>query len=191
MDGTSRVRAARVGAACALLAVCVAETGCLSAGPPDYKDPTQTRPFLLTEEAEPPVGIQTGITSGEQIEITVPVKSEDRGDPLQGVLYTNFDVEGSNPIDVSAQPIAPSTFDDPNVRAYSYTWTVPGVAPSPKCIKLTLVVSHKSNFVGDHPSNFADVALATWWFDVDDDGTNAIKSCPQTGQPAQSGGPDQ
>lgn len=150
------------------------------AGPPAYKDPTQTPPVL--DSITPDVAqVQSSLTGGELFKISFVVRSEDVGDSLVAALYLDQKLQQGTVL-----PIAASTFDSP--RTVNLNWTVPTGAPG--CHALTLFVTHSKNTQLGGYRDPADVALATWVLNVDDqtnaqhpDGTNTLAQCPAGGVP--------
>lgn len=166
--------------------------GCLQAGPPDYKDPAQTPPVLDLNSAVPSVldVLNVDTTSGETIPFNVQVRSEDRGVDLSADLYVDYG-SSAQQVENAFATVPASTFSDTN-REIRLTWTVPSSALlTPGCHQLTLLVTHATNYPVIR--NSADVALATWWLNVDDDSQspNTLASCPTTinaGSQTTSGG---
>ena len=173
-------RRLRVGAF--MLQFCIAATGCIVAPPPPHEDSKQTSPILLVAQAVPPITRVVNIPSIDTPylqEFAVPVRSEDDGDRLVGVLIASYaettEVEASR-----ATAIEPATFGDP-AREIRVTWNYRGYDPG--CYQLTLVVTHEKNFDIETfrpKENFDDVAIVTWWVNLADDppGSTPVDACP-------------
>ncbi len=159
-----------------LLAMCSALAGCIVAGPPDYKDPTQTPPVLDLNGADPSILQIIERAPGEQITFKIKVRSEDAGDDLIALLYIDY---GATTQALEAnQTIAASTFDDTN-REVNFAWTVPNIQRG--CRQLTLLVTHTKHTSILGPTDNNDIALVTWFLNVaDPDGTNVLAQCPKT-----------
>lgn len=163
-----------------LTVMALAQVGCIVAGPPDYKDPKQTPPLLFN--ADPVVGQIVAKAPGEPLPISVNVRSEDAGDSLIAALYLDYGLSTQQFQKGTDVTLPASTFDDVN-RKISFTWTVPNIAAG--CRPITLLVTHLQNTSILGPKNADDVALATWWLNVDDqtdaqhpNGTNTLAQCP-------------
>ncbi|MBN1612507.1 MAG: hypothetical protein JW940_38105 [Polyangiaceae bacterium] len=154
--------------------------GCIVADPPDSSDPEKTPPLLLLSQANPPVYEVKDLVKSSvpaQVPINVPVRSEDAGDKLYALLYKNWNLGGrrSDYIQASTVILAPSTFDDTG-RMISTVWDYQDASRG--CTQLTLMVTHASNFdLAIGYINPADIAIASWFFNIDDDGTNTLSSC--------------
>jgi hypothetical protein len=153
----------------------LASSGCVIAGPPDYKDPGQTPPFLDLAQAVPSlqqVIVATTKTSGTpptRVDISVPVRSGDANDPLAGLLFVDYG--SSNPEYQNWGYASPSTsFNNPE-RPISVSWQVNS---QPGCHTLTLLVTHlsKANTNTGEYFDQNDIALATWWVNVVTDKNN-------------------
>ncbi len=169
----------------------VLSSGCVIAGPPDYQDPQKTPPVLDLTGASPSIWsvivANSGAISGQpatQLQISVPVRSEDGTDSLIGLLYVDYNTD-KQVLQPGYWPGGSSTFDI--IRNVSLPWSA---ANQPKgCHTLTLLVTHASN-VGpgavvsipkDQPD---DLALATWWVDIDDTNSDTtLPSCPKPSSP--------
>jgi len=135
-------------------------SGCIVAEPPTLDGPQKTPPFLILSQAVPPTTALNKVRSEEEIALSVPVRAEDSGDQLVGTLFVDFG--SSRERQDRTALLAPSTFDEE--REMSITWLVPtGLT----CRQVTLVVTHFSNLDGGRPIDTSDVALATWWFEVE------------------------
>jgi hypothetical protein len=146
-------------------------TACLISDPPTYRDPEQTPPMLITALADPPTTQIVTMDLVPELQITtkefsVPVRSEDAGEPLVAALYKNYDPTQKSPDPAGKTTlIAASTFDDKVERRASGTLSVDGTdATSTGCRQVTLVVTHQNNFFTQQDSS--DVAQVTWWVNL-------------------------
>lgn len=166
------------------MAVALLAAGCVVADPPPFSDPAKTPPVLSLGEANPPVyQIQPlSLTSETKLVlINVPVRSEDAGDDLVALLFVNWNVasnETASPIAKAREPA--STFNDTG-RSIEMVWDYQKTTPG--CWQLTMLVTHESNYdwIRSSYGNPADIAIATWFFNVEDDppGTNPLSGCPK------------
>lgn len=147
--------------------------GCLFPEPPEYHR-NVTPPFLWS-----PVPSTTKvlkINSHESQKFNVSVRSEDaQGDDLWGFLYLNYRIAGSQELQPGIAVLRASTLSEE--RMIDLTWEVPARPATGSCEPLSLVVSHRSNFVGYLPENPEDVALLTWWIDINDT-DQTLGQCP-------------
>ncbi len=147
--------------------------GCLFPEPPEYQR-NVTPPFLWS-----PVPSTTKvlkINSHESQKFNVSVRSEDaQGDDLWGFLYLNYRTTGSQELQPGIAVLRASTLSEE--RMIDLTWEVPARPTPGSCEALSLVVSHRSNFVGYLPENPEDVALMTWWIDINDT-DQTLGQCP-------------
>ncbi len=155
--------------------------GCIVADPPAYEERAKTSPMLDLSMADPPITevIAVDTTAARTIvPFNIPVRSEDAGDELMALFYLSFGQEDQTPqYRITEEPA--STFDDAN-RVISLEWDYHQMDRG--CHQLTLVVTHRANFDLEKwlPTDPADVALATWWVNVDDDPAqpNRFSDCP-------------
>jgi hypothetical protein len=145
----------------------LAVPGCLISDPPEFKGVEKTPPVLNLSKAIPSTTEILSVAIGETHQFLIPVRSEDLGDKLVAGLYTNYGIEGEQQASLPKR-IPSSTFDQLG-RVISFPWTV--AAKPGSCLQLTLVVTHEEN-----TDEFSrpierdnDVALATWWLDVQPD----------------------
>ncbi len=161
-------------------------SSCVIAGPPDYKDPTQTPPVLDLSQADPPLGFVVQATSDQTtIPISVPVRSQDPPqNGLFGMLYLDFKSPNQT-LYSNFWSSDPKSFDD-TTRTVTFNWTPANVSAG--CHTLTIEVTHRLNvsFQGqptvtppkDHPD---DIAFATWWVDVHPGSPNSdLSDCPKS-----------
>jgi hypothetical protein len=165
-------------------------TSCIVADPPQYEEPKQTPPILDLAGARPYLGDVIVIDrtdnedANDKVELKVPVRSDDQGDPLNASLWLDYSFFPSIYIGVFTK-IPPSTLDD-QTRTINMVWSL-GEAPPWKagCHPLTMLVSHESNWDNDHSRPDLvkaenDLAIATWWVNLDPEPGAAftLKNCP-------------
>jgi hypothetical protein len=158
-------------------------TACLVDDPPPYTAPSQTPPRLDYHDALPLLDQVIIAKTGDTLNFSIPVASEDAGDVIQAFLLLDYSGGRATPLDADNLP--PSTLDNTK-RKLSLSWTV-GIqgtaAPAPGCHRLTLRVTHRQNIKLDtFPDvvDSADLAEAYWWVNVDSDPTlgNTLVDCP-------------
>jgi hypothetical protein len=157
------------------LLMVIPASGCVVADPPDYGRTDQTPPLLLLALANPNLHEVIPARSGDPLSVSVPVRSEDAGDPLVAQLFTNYKLAQQGLLQF--REVDASTFADLE-REIRITASVPSRRG---CQQLSLVVTHKSNLDDANlPIRAADTAIATWWVNVDDqDDTNSLSACPK------------
>lgn len=160
-----RVRAMEVVLArCWLMAVIptMTLTGCVLPEPPDFER-RSTPPFLW---APSPATTKVLIYQGNEIrQFNALVRSEDPpGDDLWGFLFLNYRIAGLEERQPGTALVEAATLSD-SPRLIDIGWRVPVRTPG-ACEQLSLVVSHRSNFAGDLPVRDDDVAILTWWVDI-------------------------
>jgi hypothetical protein len=159
-------------------------SGCLVDDPPPFTPPQKTPPRLDYSRALPGLDQVTSKLSGDTIPFSIPVTSEDAGDPLWGVLLLDYAGDGT-PIDfASGWPGPASTLNDKE-RVVSVSWIVrPLMAITAGCHLLTLRVTHSSNLVKDQlvlVKDKDDLAEAYWFVNVNvtPENANSLADCPQ------------
>jgi hypothetical protein len=141
--------------------------GCVVADPPEYGVARQTPPFLDLSQAAPSPFKLVELKAGDSDTVTVPVRSEDAGDPLTAQLFFNYATDtqrqaGNNP------KIPASTFDDTS-RSAQVQYFIPTDLKG--CQQLSLVVQHLSTF---GTSETSDKAIATWVVVIDPDDSGDV-----------------
>jgi len=159
-------------------------SGCLIDDPPAYTEPRQTPPRLNTHDADPPLNQIIVANSGDRLQFTIGVSSEDAGEDVTAQLL--LDYNGRDVPEVIAyQNLPASTIDDPNKRLFEIKWRVVRVAAG--CHLFTLRASHLSNLPGNDqaPKNTADLAEVDWFAMVDTDAASSdmLVACPGLGPP--------
>ena len=158
-------------------------SGCLIEDPPPYTQPAKTPPRLDLVRAFPSPDQVIVRETGDVIEFSIPVVSEDAGDRLQAVLQLDM---GSPKEDdfVTSTKVPASTLDDMS-RTLLLQYEVE-LADAPGCHRFTVLVSHESNF-GDGPEveDPTDLAEAHWMANLNPETDGAtLVNCPL----ASSGG---
>lgn len=156
--------------------------GCVIEDPPPYSAPQQTPPRLDLFKADPIIDasiVRSG--AGETVSITVPVFSEDAGEPLIANLLLDYDSGWNKDLVASDEIPAGTLYDSATEREIEIDWTI-GDRVSDGCHKLTLLVTHVSNQNGDStiPSPFKDdrdVAKAVWRLIIDPPGNETPIEC--------------
>lgn len=158
--------------------------GCLVDDPPPLVAAKKTAPFLDNNKAMPGLDQLLVTNSGEIVTFTVPVKSEDAGDPLFAILLFDYTPDSDMIEQAGSVPMPASTFDDTE-RVLTIPVTVrPDIRPG--CHRYTLRVTHQSNLVEGHSDrviNKADLAQVFWLanINVPPDGTGELVDCPSGG----------
>jgi hypothetical protein len=153
--------------------------GCIVADPPVFEDAEKTPPFLDLAEADPPITSIVRAPEGSRLPISVPVWSEDAGDPLVATLWVNF---GSSTLEVQgpSTQLQASTFEER--RNIAINWVVQPRGDN-LCQQLTLVVTHLPNLENHRPRDSSDAAFATWWVLIEDAdrAPPLLEECPVSG----------
>ncbi|MEO8980149.1 MAG: hypothetical protein ABI548_11275 [Polyangiaceae bacterium] len=184
------LRLARVSLFCGWIMLLA--SSCIVAGPPENRNPAQTRPTLDVYQATPSASRVLVVHTNDLVKISVPLRSEDAGEALRGVFLVDYNA-GSLGLLQNSQDIAASTYADDG-RQVTLDWTVPSLPP-PGCHLLSLIVAHDSSF-GSNPNYVLkqdaanrDAAVINWWLnDLDADGPNKISAlgdCPTVGIPTK------
>jgi hypothetical protein len=140
-------------------------SGCLVDDPPPLIAPRKTAPRLDVSNAIPGCDQIIIANSGDVIPFSIPVTSEDAGDPLDANLLLDYAGDGSTPDFLKPGGLPASTLDDPEERLLKLNWKVRDGVPS-GCHRFTLRVTHASNVVRDEPElaiDKADLAEAFWF----------------------------
>ena len=169
---------------------------CIVADPPEYKDPVRTRPFLDVYKAVPltqnvlVVYTKDPLLMSGTIVISVPVRSEDAGEDLNGHFFIDYGVPPPQEKKLVTVLIPASTYDVTS-RSAHWDWQPKANPPSDGCHVLTLVVAHKSSFKSgdqDHldPAMASeDAAIVSWWVNVNPlpGMAQTLSNCPTPGLP--------
>jgi len=157
-------------------------SGC-SADDPSSVAPQKTAPRLEQSKALPGLDEVIVRSSGELIEFTIPVTSEDAGDPLRAQLLFDYSGDSSVADVLWSGTMAASTLSDPKERVLSIPWIVrPAVAPG--CHRFTLRVTHASNVDDDELAELAldksDQVEAYWFANINvaPEDAGALVDCP-------------
>ncbi len=163
------------------IVLALAVHGCLLQEPPDWDPPRKTRP-QLTDPVPSPLEIiaishpdYDSINGRSRMPIFVNERSEDNGDGIRAITFLNYDTKHTAAVEFQdIQEIAPGTFDIE--KRLSLEWKVS--SGPPRCVPLTLIVTHASNADADHfPIDHEDVASITWWLSLNDPGATEVV-CP-------------
>jgi hypothetical protein len=155
-------------------------TGCLVAEAPEYGPAQQRPPVIGWENVTPsPYEVLVIDDTRRSFEVRVPVRSEDAGDPLQGVLWVDYGEPSGELFDENQIPA--SSFDDLE-RAYSTTWNWDARVTRRCGHTLTLLLMHRSNYDDDDniPNGNVpwDVASVSWQMNVYPEDDLVIQVCP-------------
>lgn len=163
----------------ALVAALLPVGGCLVDDPPAYRAPQQTAPHINALRVLPRLDsiITYSYFSNEGIAFSIPISSEDVGEPIQARLFTDFVTTQS---DVRLfERLPPSTLDEGD-RVASYVWSPPRATP-PGCHRVIVRVSHESNWRASSelydPTDVDEVAWFARLF-VDAPGVTNLADCP-------------
>lgn len=157
--------------------------GCVVAPPPEYDEPRQTPPILLVAQADPPVTAIVNIPLAAQQpiqEFSVPVRSEDVGERLVGVLVASYG-QAEEVVASRATIVEPASWND-RPREIRVAWNYGSFHSG--CYQLSLVVTHYDNF--DLESYLPrqaldDIDIVTWWVNLADSppGSTPVAACPE------------
>jgi hypothetical protein len=147
---------------------------CLVEDPPAYEPPKQTAPRIDNIGTLPAFNQIIVRNTGEVINFTIPVTSEDAGEQLVGLLL--IDEAGDNPY---TQLLPPSTLDDPNQRAFKFRVNVRNLEPG--CHRFTVRVTHVTNWVSETNQiiDQKDLDEGGWFanIDVKPENANLVIGC--------------
>ena len=150
-------------------------SGCLLADPPEHEDPERVPPILDAASATPsPIRIDV-VEVGVPRTYIVPLRSEDDGAELLGILLLNYLVPGRQEL-LGVAP--PSTLDDAT-RGFSISGTI----NEPGCQQVTLLATYADNvdYSTYHPLIERYSSRLTWWWDVrlqGDTDSARLEDCP-------------
>lgn len=145
---------------------------CIVADPPQYTNPSQTRPELSAYSATPAVYqvlvIQSSLSSRPTFH--VPVRSEDAGEKLIATLWRDY--KSANPKFINGLKVPPSAYNDTSDRFIELSWTGLNSSDDKGCHTVSMVVAHDSSFPTnqlelDPMLGEKDAAIVTWWVNVD------------------------
>lgn len=158
---------------------------CIVADPPEYQTPLRTRPVLNVYSAFP-TQTHALITSTEppvKTKFTVPVRSEDAGEPLRAVFFLDYQMPRRGTqfgeVKLVSKTIPASTYDNPG-RTIEYEW----IPVTKGCHYLSLVVAHRSSFLESDEDQLnpkyadEDAAIVTWTVGIDPPVSGALENCP-------------
>lgn len=139
---------------------------CLVTSSPTFEEPTQTRPFLLSESTVPDLRRIKVVNTAESLplEFSASVLSEDVGADVVGRLVLDYGIaEDQRPY---RQPlgdpasVAAATLDD-GPRTLTARWEST-YKPTLGCHYVSLLATHKLNFATGCPENPDDFDFLTW-----------------------------
>jgi hypothetical protein len=158
---------------------------CIVADPPEYREPVQTRPLLEVYKATPTIAdIVVWTTGMPLINFAIPVRSEDAGEALNAVEFTDYGTSKERFINGQTVPASTSDLS----RDIVFTWT-PSVTAG--CHIFTLIVAHVSSFQKANNTHLDptragdDAAIVSWWANINppDNTVNTLMDCPRPGLP--------
>jgi hypothetical protein len=152
--------------------------GCLDA-PPEYSVPEQIPPIILAGQVDPSPGRVHEIRAGQEDEkFNVPFRSRDLGEELSAYLFRFDPPRGPDQLVRTQINIPPDDrpLSEQAERSVALTWTFPAPNELQGCQRLTLVLSHESNFgsTDDNDPVALDpdrAARVTWWFNFSPEST--------------------
>jgi hypothetical protein len=127
-------------------------------------------------------------TSKPAVTFTVPVRSEDAGQPLYAHTFLDYGTSSVQQLNIVT--FAPSTYDD---QSRAIVVKGPPATTKDGCHVFTLVVAHLSSFSTqegfylDPNTAGDDAAIVSWWMNINapEGATNTLVNCPRSGLPAQ------
>lgn len=155
------------------IAGCAASLGmasCLDA-PPVYEEQQRIPPFLLVPLTRPRVDAVASVATNRTLQMRVPFRSEDLGDPLTALFTVDSEYLGSD-------RIGASVFED-DTRAAEFTFQ-PEVDPGCYMLGMTLTYSDNVNELRAQDESLA--AYLYWWVNVFDPRTGIVEPCPGEGE---------
>lgn len=143
-------------------------TGCLDP-PPTYEERSRIPPFVIAPSVNPDLDKVVSLATNKSLQIRVPFRSEDLGEPLTAVFSFDGTYQGSD-------VVGPSVFDD-DTRAVEFSLR-PEVDPG--CYQLSMALTHQANL--KEGRNVFDESMAAylfWWVELFDDRVGAMALCPE------------
>jgi hypothetical protein len=159
--------------------------GCIVADPPEYREPVRTRPLLEVYKASPATAdIVLWSSMSPPVTFTIPVRSEDAGQPLKAIAFTDYGTSSEKFF--QGQNVPASTYDVS--RDITFKWT-PTVTAG--CHIFTVIVAHESSFQDrdntqlDAEKAGDDAAIVSWWANINppNNASNTLSNCPQSELP--------
>ncbi len=160
------------------IAMLLLPTACLLPDPPDYRREQKTAPSLTGIVPSPTEVLL--VNSGDLIDFSVKVRSEDLNDQIVGQLFLNYLVEDRQE-GAGWEQLLPGSYAD--ARDLTITWKVPLRTTPGTCEQLSMVVTHGLNlYPRSHlPIDENDVAVVTWWLSINDS-EQTLGQCPRAGK---------
>jgi len=175
----SRLGALRYLAAALRSAPLLLLSSCLVDDPPAYRAPQRTAPRInglrVLPRLDSIITYKSGSTEG--IAFSIPISSEDAGEPVQARIFQDYVNTQSDVRPFESLP--PSTLDEGD-RTASTIW-FPAFTTQPGCHRLIVRVSHESNWRG--PAELydpSDVDEVSWFARIflDAPGGTTLADCP-------------
>lgn len=165
-------------------------TGCLDS-PPSYSKPDQVAPFIIDARVTPPLNGVVQMQAGLAQDFSVPFRSVDVGEDLQGNVYLDRDPgEAGSWRTTQKVPASPGPFDEDR-PAVLFKFRPTASLDVPGCHTLTFILAHASQwaFVDTDegnpvplPIDDSQAATVTWWLDIADDNSGEpLRECPRQG----------
>lgn len=142
-------------------------SGCLDAAP-TYEARERIPPFVIVPSVMPDVAEVVRLATNKSLQIRVPFRSEDLGEPLTAVFELDGQYQGKD-------EVGPSVFDD-ETRVAEFTLR-PELDPG--CYQLSLLLTHTVNLVnGLDVGDESKAAYVYWWVELFDQRVGANAECP-------------
>ncbi len=175
---------------CVIAVFALGLPGCLDA-PPTYVAPQQIPPLVTKNLVEPPLNSIVNLEPDIPMEIVVPFRSEDLGEPVNAVAFLDLLPGGATGEFLGLFDAPASSFDD---TTRSITGPVTNVGES-GCHSVTLMVAHESKlqdilkFRGDQTA----VERIIWWVNVTGSGDDKplLEDCISQGATSGQDGSDE
>ena len=155
-------------------------TACLVADAPTYGPPQKIPPVIKFDEVVPPPNRQLVKMDSTSLRLDVPLRSEDAGDDLLGVLWLDC-CEEPRAKYFDQLELPASSFDQQ--RVFQMVWQ-PDERVVKGCHALSLLLMHTESFDSNSQSNlpkagaWSDVAVVTWWVNYLPDDPSVAVNCP-------------
>lgn len=145
----------------------MATVACLEA-PPTYQERERIPPIVIAPSVRPELDEVVKLPTNKSLQIRVPFRSEDLGEPLTAVFALAGSFQGSD-------EIGASLFDD-DTRAVEFNLR-PELDPG--CYQLSMVLTHDDNTLqGLDVGDESMAAYLYWWVELFDPQVGAVTPCP-------------
>jgi hypothetical protein len=149
----------------------MALTGCLDPAP-TYEERARIPPFVIAPSVKPDLDEVVRLATDKSLQVRVPFRSEDLGEPLTAVFALDGSFQGSDELGASA-------FDD-DTRAVEFTFR-PELDPG--CYQLSMVLTHGDNLAqGLDVYDESIAAYLYWWVELFEPRVGATALCPESNQ---------